>query len=184
MRGSLFATAGLALVACAALLLVVLSPSAVRRTSALQLEEVLQDGRVVQLRERQERRPMMVDTSQRQSGLWRSQAVVPGMMEPRMMLVSNKREVGQCFADESCGTDCHSCPGCQCLMQDGRHVECEDGQCECTSHCFCEEDDGCAKVCSMDYTPELCGETFCRSGVCKEAFDLGIHDPDYRLPNL
>jgi len=40
------------------------------------------------------------------------------------------------------------------------------------------------QACSMDYTPELCGKTFCRSGQCKEAFNLPIHDPDYRIPNL
>jgi len=70
-RSALFATAGLALAVCAALLFVVMSPSAVRRTSALQLEEVLPDGRVVQLRERQEPRPMMVEGGQ--SVLWQSQ---------------------------------------------------------------------------------------------------------------
>jgi hypothetical protein len=69
-------------------------------------------------------------------------------------------------------------------MGDGRNVECENGVCKCTAHCFCEEDDECPKVCSMDYSPELCGEQFCRAGKCKEAFDLDVHDPEYRLPAL
>eukprot|EP00288_Rhodomonas_lens_P004909 CAMPEP_0177731920 /NCGR_PEP_ID=MMETSP0484_2-20121128/22820_1 /TAXON_ID=354590 /ORGANISM="Rhodomonas lens, Strain RHODO" /LENGTH=182 /DNA_ID=CAMNT_0019245089 /DNA_START=34 /DNA_END=582 /DNA_ORIENTATION=- len=101
-----------------------------------------------------------------------------------MMLssISSKVEQGHCFADVSCHSNCDNCPKCQCLMTDGRVLACVHGECLCEENCLCEKDDDCPKACGLDYSPDLCGKTFCRSGRCMEPFNLLLDDPEYREP--
>ena len=124
MRGSLIVAVGAAVLMCATVLISVVTPRTDTRISTLELEEFaeLPGGRFVQERpvmQLMQRRPMRVPAVQAQGNVWRPQALVPGMMEPRMMLLSNKMETGQCMADASCGTDCTRCPGCESFPTPG-----------------------------------------------------------------
>ena len=98
---------------------------------------------------------------------------------------NKKIEDGHCLADITCGDSCETCPGCECLMTDGRVVSCEYGACLCTENCLCSKDDDCSEVwqhchvnllarpekrsqvCSMDYSPSLCGGQVCRVGTLR-----------------
>mmetsp|Transcript_12448 Transcript_12448/g.25617 ORF Transcript_12448/g.25617 Transcript_12448/m.25617 type:complete len:181 (-) Transcript_12448:121-663(-) len=99
-----------------------------------------------------------------------------------MMLSSSTAEHGQCFADTSCMSNCQICPKCQCLMTDGRVLSCKHGECTCEENCLCDKDSDCPKACGVNYSPDLCGKTFCRSGRCMEPFNLLLDDPEYREP--
>jgi len=90
-------------------------------------------------------------------------------------------EEGQCFADVTCGASCANCEKCQCLMDDGRTLECKFGQCKCLRQCNCGSTDDCPMACGLDYSPELCGQKHCRAGKCYEAFNLPLEDPEWRM---
>jgi hypothetical protein len=90
-------------------------------------------------------------------------------------------EEGQCFADVTCGTTCALCDSCECLMDDGRNLECKMGKCKCTKHCNCDSTADCPMACGLDYSPDLCGQKQCRAGKCYEVFDLPLEDPDWDM---
>lgn len=90
-------------------------------------------------------------------------------------------EQGQCFADVTCGPSCAKCEKCQCLMDDGRTLDCKFGKCSCLRQCNCESTDDCGMDCGLDYSPELCGQKHCRAGKCYVAFELPLEDPEWRI---
>ena len=54
-----------------------------------------------------------------------TETIMPGSLEidPGQLgagVGGGSDEMGQCFADASCGISCVGCPQCQCLMDDGR----------------------------------------------------------------
>jgi hypothetical protein len=59
---------------------------------------------------------------------------------------TKKLEEGHCLADVTCGNSCETCPGCECLMTDGRVVSCTLGTCLCTENCLCSKDADCPEV--------------------------------------
>jgi hypothetical protein len=68
---------------------------------------------------------------------------------------NKKVEDGHCLADIKCGNSCETCPGCECLMTDGRVVSCEYGACLCTENCLCAKDDDCPEVQSLFFTVNI-----------------------------